>query len=286
VLGLANFILPVTATFMAIHLLRRRPVALPRHFAIWCLFLLWVLAGIFVLGVEAPGAVQTDGGIGRYLTFGYRVVLYLSATVALLYVGNLPRQELATHKIVRLLGYMFVVTTAGGLVGSLLPPIDFTSLVEYLLPKGLSNNAFLGGLVHPRTAELQTVLGYEQSRPVAPFNYANAWGSNYSFFLPFFVLAWFGRGAGWRRRFAPFILLASFVPVIYSLNRGMWTALVLGLLYVTIRLALSGRAWAVQVLISSVLVAGIVLPLSRWWGSSRSGCSTRTATSGAPSCRR
>jgi hypothetical protein len=261
-LGLANFIFPIIAVFMAVHLLRRRPVALPRHFAVWCLFLLWVLVGIFLLGVEAPGAVQTDGGIGRYLTFGYRVVLYLSATVALLYVGNLRREELATHTIVRLLGYMFVVTTIGGLVGSLLPPIEFTSPMEYLLPGGLKNNPFLVGQVHPRTAELQTVLGYEQSRPVAPFNYSNAWGANYSFFLPFFILAWFGRGAGWRRRVAPFILLASFIPVVYSLNRGLWTALVLGLLFVMIRLAASGRGWAVQALISSVLVAGIVLLLS------------------------
>jgi hypothetical protein len=261
-LGLANFILPITAFFMALGLLRRRPVALPRSFGIWLFFLLWVLAGVFVLGVEAPGAVQTDGGIGRYMTYGYRVVLYFSATVALLYVGNLRREEFATHKIVRLLGYMFVVTTVGGLIGSLLPPLDFRSPVEYLLPAALQENAFLTGLVHPRTAEVQTVLGYAQSRPVAPFNYANAWGSNYSFFLPFFVLAWFGPQAGWRRRVAPLILIASFVPVVYSLNRGLWSALGLGIAYVVLRLATSGRIWAVQALVAGLTVSALVLLFS------------------------
>lgn len=262
VMGLANFILPIAAFFMALRLLRQRPVALPRAFGVWFLFLIWVLAGVFVLGIEAPGAVQTDGGIGRYLTYGYRVVLYVSATIALLYVGNLRKEELPTHKIVRLLAYMFVVTTIGGLVGSLLPPIEFRSLVEYLLPTALTDNAFLHGLVHPRTAEVQTVLGYEQSRPVAPFNYSNAWGSNYSFFLPFFILAWFGKRAGWRRKVGPLILLASFIPVVYSLNRGLWTALALGLVYITVRLAVVGRIWAVQALIGGIVVGAMVLVFS------------------------
>jgi hypothetical protein len=262
VLGLAQFMLPVTAGFMAVQLLRRRPVILPRGFAIWGLFMLCVLAGVFFLGVEAPGAIQDDGGFGRYLTFGYRALLYLSATVGLLYIGNADRDALPTRTVVRLLGFMFVVTTIGGLAGALLPPMEFRAALEYVLPGGLSHNSFIQALVHPRTAAVQSVLGYAESRPVAPFFYANDWGANYSFFLPFFLLAWFGRDAGWRRYVGPFILLASFVPVIYSLNRGLWSALAVGLAFVVIRLLIGGQAWAAYTLVTGLLVGAVVLFLT------------------------
>lgn len=262
VLGLAQFMLPAVACFLALQLVRQRSVVLPRGFAIWGLFILWVLAGVFVLGVEAPGAIQDDGGTGRYLTFGYRALLYLSATVALVYVGNSDRNALPTRTVVRLLGFMFVVTTVGGLAGALLPPMEFRSLVEYVLPGGLRDNGFIQALVHPRTAAVQTVLGYAEPRPVAPFYYANDWGANFSFFLPFFLLAWFGRDAGWRRYVAPLILLASFVPVVYSLNRGLWTALAVGLAFVVIRLLADGRAWAAYTLVTGLLTGALVLFLT------------------------
>ncbi len=64
-----------------------------------------------------------------------------------------------------------------------------------------------------------------QPRPTAPFPYSNAWGNNLALYLPFFVLAWFGRDAGWRRKVGPLVLVASIFPITFSLNRGLWISL-------------------------------------------------------------
>ena len=262
VLGLSEIVFVVAAVPMAVWLYRHRPVRLPRGFGLWLLFLLWVLVGVFVLQASAPGSIQTDGGIGRFLTFGYRAGVYLSITVVLLYVGNMSERELPTRRIARLLGFMFVIVVIGGLAGTFLPRIEFTSAIEYVLPGGLRSSGFVQGLVHPRTSEVQTVLGYAENRPVAPFRYANAWGANYSLFLPFFLLSWFGPKAGWRRWVAPVVLVASTIPVVYSLNRGLWGALALGLIYVAFRLAAMGKVVALHGLIAGFVIAAFLFLFS------------------------
>jgi hypothetical protein len=262
-LGLGEFGFLLAAIPMAVRLLRRpAPVLLPRGFGLWALFLLWVVLGVFTLGLEAPGAIVDDGTVGRYLTFGYRLAVLLAATVTLLYVGNADEEDLPTRRLIRLLGYMFVVTAAGGVVGSLLPPIHLTSALNVLLPGGIADNPFVMSLTEPRTAEVQAILGYAESRPVAPFNYSNSWGANYSLFLPFFLLSWFGKEAEWRARVAPFVLVLSLIPVVYSLNRGLWGALGVGLAYVVTRLALLGRTRALQVLVVGAVIGGLLLAMS------------------------
>jgi hypothetical protein len=262
VLGVSELAFIAVAIPMGARLVRQRPVRLPRGFGLWLLFLLFLLVGVFVLQASAPGSIQTDGGFGRYLTFSYRVAVYLAATVVLLYVGNLSERELPTQRVVRLLGYMFVVVVIGGLVGTYLPRIEFMSGIEYLLPDGLRDNAFVQSLVHPRTSEVQTVLGYEENRPVAPFAYANSWGANFSLYLPFFLLSWLGPGAGWRRSAAPVVLIASAIPVVYSLNRGLWGAIGLGLVYVVFRVAAMGKVLAVYGLVTGIVLAAVLFVFS------------------------
>ena len=97
-----------------------------------------------------------------------------------------------------------------------------------------------------------------QPRPTAPFPYSNAWGNNLALYLPFFILGWFGRDAGWRRKVAPFVLAASIVPITFSLNRGLWISIAVAAVYASIRLALNGRGGAFQVLVVAVIVGGIV----------------------------
>jgi hypothetical protein len=262
VLGVSEIIFVFAAVPMAVWLYRNRPLRLPRGFGLWLLFLGWVLVGVFVLQASAPGSIQTDGGIGRYLTFGYRAGIYLAITVVLLYVGNISERELPRARIARLLGFLFVIVVIGGLAGTFLPRIEFTSAIEYVLPGSLRSNGFVQSLVHPRTSEVQTVLGYAENRPVAPFRFANAWGANYSLLLPFFLLSWFGPGAGWRRFVGPVVLIASAVPVVYSLNRGLWGALALGVVYVAFRLAAMGRVIALHGLIAGFVMAAFLFLFS------------------------
>ena len=54
----------MAAAAMAVILYRQRTLVVPRGFAIWLLFLVWMLAGVFVVRAIAPGTVP-GVGIGR-----------------------------------------------------------------------------------------------------------------------------------------------------------------------------------------------------------------------------
>jgi hypothetical protein len=261
-LGLATFAFVLFAVPMAIELLTRRGLRAPRGFGTWLVFLGWLLAGAATLWVDAPGAEPGGGGAGRLIVFGYRAAMYFSATIALLYVLNLPERALPTRRVVRLLGYMFVVTTCGGLLGVVAPGFAFTSPMEMVLPEGIATNEFVRSMIHPAAADVQSILGYDEARPIAPFSFANSWGANFSLYLPFFVLAWWGRGAGWRRWVAPFVLLAALVPTVYSLNRGLWLALGFGACYLAVRLAAMGKFWALNLIGAAIVIGGLAFALS------------------------
>jgi hypothetical protein len=254
-LGLAQLIFFVVAIAMAVILKRQGNVRVPRGFALWLLFLVWMLAGAFLVQANAPGTVP-GGGLGRLAGFSVRAGWYLSITVVMLYVANTARL-IPTQRIVRLLGWMFVVTAAFGMLAVLVPTLEFESPVELMLPGNVASNNFVRAMVHPSLASSSDFLGYVQPRPTAPFPYSNAWGNNLALYLPFFVLAWFGRDAGWRRRVGPLLLLVAIFPITFSLNRGLWISLALSAVYAAVRLAVNGRGRALQVLVAAVLVGGI-----------------------------
>ena len=144
-----------------------------------------------------------------------------------------------------------------------MPTFEFTSLVEAVLPGPLrSPTTSSGRLVHPATASIQSVLGVSAPRPIAPFSFANAWGANLSMFLPFFLVGWLGRDAGWRRSVAPIVLLLAAVPIVMSLNRGLWGSLAIGIVYFVLRLVLTGRMVALVGAVLCVLVAGTLFLVS------------------------
>ncbi|HET8615454.1 MAG TPA: hypothetical protein VFL94_08005 [Actinomycetales bacterium] len=264
--GLAEWICPIMAVPMALHLLRRRAVYVPRGFGWWLLFLCWVAVGLLVLNVNAYGAVADDSST-RVMTWAYRLTWYLTITVVLLYVVN-TRREFSTLRLMRLVGYMFVTVTLGGLLGVVAPYFQFHSLMELVLPHGITNIQFVQKMIHPEAAELQRVLGYVAPRPSAPFAFTNTWGLNYALTLPFFLYTWCGRDGGWRRWASVPVILVAAVPCVYSINRGMWGALVAMALFVAIRAAFTGRpamlggllagALAVVVLLATTPLGGVV----------------------------
>ncbi|MFI6518295.1 hypothetical protein ACIBF1_22250 [Spirillospora sp. NPDC050679] len=260
-LGLANIMLILMALPMGMLLWRRRrTLSAPGGFGAWLFFVAWVALGLVTLWADAPGA-EPGGGLSRLLVFGWRLAWYLSFTVVLLYICNLSERELPTGKIGRLLGFMFIVTTVGGLVGSFFPGIQLTSLMEVVLPHGLAKNGFIRDIIHPKTAEIATILGFEQSRPMAPFAYANTWGAAYAFFLPYFIITWIVRARKRRRITGIVILLASLWPAVYSLNRGLWGALAVIGLFGLVKLAQVGGArvlgWAAAALAAGAVVVAL-----------------------------
>ena len=256
VLGLSQLIFFVVSAVMAVILVRRHGVRVPPGFGIWLLFLAWMFAGVFVLWAHAPGTLP-GGGPSRLLAFGIRALWYVSATIVMLYVLNTAR-ELATLRIVRLLGWMFVVTAGFGMVAMIAPQLEFRSLMEMLLPRQLTSTTFVHTLIHPTLTSTSDFLGYVQPRPTAPFPYSNAWGNNLALYLPFFVHSWCGADAGPRRRLAPFVLVAAAVPITFSLNRGLWIAITVAAVYAAIRLAVSGRTRFLRLLLVTVVVGGMV----------------------------
>ncbi len=253
-LGLNNLLPLALAVPMLFQLLRQGPIRLPRGTGWLLLFLLWVVVSVVALWADAPGAVP-GGGPERLLVFGYRLGWYAACTIVFLWVANAREDNVSTLRVTRLLGWMFVVTVAGGLLGVLAPKFEVTSLVETLLPRSLSSNPFLQSLIHPAAANLTTFLGREEYRPIAPFDFANSWGSNLSMFLPFFLLTWFGKRAGWRVPLAPVILAASAIPIVYSMNRGLWISLGAGAAVLLVYLVIKGRARSLLVVVAAVVIA-------------------------------
>jgi hypothetical protein len=247
-LGLGVLIFPLAAVPMAVILLRQRragrPTAVPPGFALWVLFLAVVVVSIGALGEDPPGTVA-GAAVNRLLPAAFRLAEYAAVTVLLLYAGNLTEAELSRRRLVRLLGWLFVVTVAGGLLGVVAGRFQFASPVELLLPHRLRDNAFVQSLVHPAAAQLMDVLGHESPRPAAPWGYTNTWGNDFCLLVGWFVVAALGRCATRRQRVLALAVLAvALVPVVYSLNRGLWIGLAVMGFAVAVRLALRGRFWA------------------------------------------
>jgi hypothetical protein len=263
-LGLSAIVPMAMALVMADQLLRKRRLVLPAGFTLWVLFLAWLAMGVFVLFADAPGA-EPGGGPSRLLVFGYRLAWYLTATIALVWIANIRESELSSRRIYQLLGFMFVVSTFGGLVGVLMPHLEWTSPLEMVLPHGIRSNGLVQSIAHPAVADIQNVLGHPEARPKAPFPFANTWGSNLSLSLPFFLVAWFVEGKRWQRYVAPFVLVAASVPVVFSLNRGLWASLVLGVVGLVVLQIRKGRVAPIAItaaLLIAVSVAFFLSPLA------------------------
>ena len=92
-LGLAQLIFFAMAAAMAVILTEQRPLRVPRGFALWLLFLVWMLAGVFLIRANAPGTVP-GGGLGRLAGFTVWAGWYVAITIAMLYVANTAREVL------------------------------------------------------------------------------------------------------------------------------------------------------------------------------------------------
>ncbi|WP_370618054.1 hypothetical protein [Mumia sp. Pv 4-285] len=255
VAGLSAFALPVMAVPMAVILYRRRPLKLPRGFALWALFLVWSVFGVFLLGINPQGFVPGAAG-GRLFGFGMRELSYFSVTILLLFIGNLSEKELPQSRLVRLLGVFFVTVVAGGLLGMLVPQLQFTSLFEMFLPGSIRSNDFVQSLVHPRAAQVQELLTDATPRPAAPFSYTNAWGFHLTLLGVWFVVARFFLKGSRAKLFSLFVLVAGLVVLVYSLNRAAWMGVAVAVAYVAIRLALRGRLVMVASLVFIGAIAG------------------------------
>lgn len=263
-LGLGVLAFYLVAAPMAVLLIRRRMAGhrlrLPPGFVLWLLFLATVALGGFSLGANPTGTLEgsAESRLDSYL---FRLLGYLALTVLLIYAGNLDHRELSQRRLVRLLAWLFAITVAGGLLGIVLPHFEFTSPVEYLLPAHVRADSFVQSLVHPTSAQIMNLLGGETARPGAPWGYTNTWGNNACLLIGWtIVLGWGHLTTRRTKALALATLAVSTVPIVYSLNRGLWIDLGIMAVYVAVRLAMRGRLLALAAIgAAGMVLAGAVL---------------------------
>lgn len=262
-LGLSVFVFPMAAIPMLFHLRRMRPLRFPPLFWLWGLFLVWLMLSTVMLPFD-PAYTRPGSVGGRLISVGLNRAEWVAITVTLLYVVNLPRSAVSNARVVRWLGVLFVVSVVGGFLGILAPKFSFTSPLELLVPSHLRSDPYIASVVHPSAAQQQDVLGDTTGRPAAPFGYTNTWGNCVGVLLPFFAAGWICaqrrrlRWSGWV------IGVASLVPIVYSLNRGLWIGLAVSALWVATTILIRGRPSVIiglGFILAIVVVAFVATPL-------------------------
>jgi hypothetical protein len=243
VLGLAEFAWALVAVPALLSLAMRRDLVVPRGFALFALFLLWM--GLSVVMIDTPSRL-----IGFTLRAGY----YVGAAALALVAAN-GGDRLPTARIARLLTLLWFVSIAGGWLGLVLPGLTFTTPTARLLPEWLMANDFVRVMVTPGTAQVQDFLGFPVPRPKAPFTFTNDWGAMVGLLLPFVFAASRTPAMGFSRRAVRVGLALSVVPIVVSLNRGLWLSILATLAYAAVRFAAVGQVRA----LARMLLAGVVV---------------------------
>lgn len=263
-LGLENHIF----TLMAIPMVRRmyrarakggRSIRLPPGFGIWMLFLIVMLAGIAEIGMQAPGTIQSSVG-NRVLAYLARALGYGGVTVFLLYAGNLTEKELSRRRLASLLGWVGIYTVAGGILGVVAPHFHFTSPLAKVLPSSLQSA--LSTSLNPGSSQVMNTLGYSTGRVKAPFPFTNMWGNALAILLPWLIVAWLIYGSRVQRRFTWILLGIALVPVVFSLDRGLWVGLGIAVVYLAVRYATQGRLALLGALLGLLAIAAVILVAS------------------------
>lgn len=260
-IGLGTLIYHIIAVIMVILLWRSRVVRVPPGFGWWVLFLGAVIISLAMLGFNPPGTIP-QGVSGRLLVALFRLSQYLAVTIMLLYVYNLKREKLSNARLGWQLGLLFVYSVALGSLSIVVPNLEWPSPVELVLPGPVGANAWIVSMVHPSLAQVQDFLGYEHGRPAAPFGYTNTWGAAVAMLLPWFVATWIVMKRGWSRAAGLVILAISIVPIVWSVNRGLWIAIVIMLIVSAILLVRNGRMAVLLIGTAATLLVGFVLAVS------------------------
>ncbi|NNF56006.1 MAG: hypothetical protein HKN03_16390 [Acidimicrobiales bacterium] len=227
-LGLHGFMWLVLAVPITISLLLKPRLVIPKGSAWWMLFLAAVLFS--ALSLDSPGRAA-----GWALRLGYATAAFSYA----LYALNGGRTLTVWH-IVRALTWLWMGTVAGGFLAFVIGTVSYRAPLYYLFPGVLLENDLIRTLVTPSFADVQDIIGFSVPRPKAPYDYTNTWGSMLALLTPFAFISLSDRRAGFSSRLIGGVLVASIVPGVLSLNRGLWLSLGIGVVYVALRLGVLG----------------------------------------------
>ena len=243
ILGLAGFMWIALTPPILVALLRKRELVAPKGFAVWMIFILAACGSLMSVDTFSRGAVWI-------LRFGY----YIGATAFLIYLVN-GSTGITVWRIIRMFTFFWMATVVGGYLAFVLGDFTFRSPAGYILPGILMENDLIKTLATPGFADLQDIIGFPVPRPKAPFPYTNSWGSMMALLTPFALMAFNDNRAQISQKLLRVMLIASVVPAVVSLNRGLWLSFGVGFLYVTFRLS----AYGFKKIILRLLVVSLVL---------------------------
>lgn len=229
VLGFGDMAWIPLAGIMALYLVRRGRVEVPRSFTLWLIFLL--LMAVSVIGIDTPG---------RLIGFALRAAQYATFTTVFIYVYN-ARERLPLRYVLGVLTVFWFWTVLGGYASMAFPLFSFDTLLSYLLPQGLLSNELVGEMATRRLTQYEPGGWLDlDPRPSAPFLYTNSWGNVYSMLLP--VVLCYMRLIPRTRLFVVLagVVALSVVPAFLTLNRGMFLGLGAALAFVAV-MALLGK---------------------------------------------
>jgi O-antigen ligase len=265
--GLGGVVWLALALPMAAWLVAQRKVKLPRGFPLYAVFLCFVLASI----------VQIDSS-DRLAGYLLRTSWYLAAGVLWLYLAN-TESKIGTRRLVSMVVVLWLATVVGGWLGILLPHTEFASPITSFLPDKVATNELVHSMITPGFAEVQHSFTGTLTRPKAPYFYTNGWGSAMALLTPFAIGALSVQGVRPSRRIIKIGLAASVVPVLLSLNRGLWVLLTLGVLYTIMRRSRAGRTKGLLYIVLGLVVVGTLVIATPLGDPIRDALGSRTADS-------
>jgi hypothetical protein len=246
-LGFAVFAWMLLAAPAAAWLWSRQRIITPPGFGMWALFVGWMVLS----GTQLAAADDLR-------SFSLRAAVYISAGVYFLFVFNLPADH--DRRIENALLTFFGFVIGAGLIAMALPVSEFATPLERLLPQSISSIPFLNQMIHGQVSQVHTFLGFPVTRPAAPFAFTNEWGAAVGILAPVAFHAARTAPRGWRRTLALSVVVTALIPVVYSLNRGLWLSLAAAAVYVTARLAIHGRTRPLMnVLAASAVIAVLMI---------------------------
>lgn len=251
-LGVSGFIQAIFAVPLLIALVARGgSLRAPKRFWIWLLFIFWMI----VTGLQLRDFT-------KIVAFGWRGSIYVASTVLFLWLFNTPREALPASTIVKVMAVFWVMVVVGGIVGSLIPNISFTTPAEAILPRAFTQNDLVKVMVHPSTSSDRAFTGTGIYRPKVPFFFTNMWGSVFAMSLPFAIAALSVVRTPLWRRLLMVTLVGSIVPLVFSFDRGAWLSVGVGVAYGLFRLVSGPRARAARILVLGLVAVGAIVMIS------------------------
>lgn len=243
VLGFYGVAWNVLAIVLGARLLANRATHFPRSTIPLVLFVCWIPLSFSVLG---PSNLPI---------FTYRWTLFIGALAAMVWVINVSEKVMPTRRIVDWLAWLWIFMIGLGWLAQVLPNLDATTPFQ-VVTGPLGRIEFFARISKIHLADVQPLLGRDIARPAAPFGATNSWGSAIGILTPFFVRSWIVDVDRKRRRTGLLLLAAAVLPILTSVNRGLWISLVVGLVYFAARKGLRGKFGPLVVLLAAMLTVG------------------------------